>query len=429
MRLFCLLALAAAVFVFVDEVLRAQNVLADWHAYFRAATAILRQSDLYAEAKTLLERNSYDFWIETDGQYVYPPLLALLVTPIAAATNIGRGGDVWLLLLTCAIVGALLVVLVAGRRPVSIETLAVVAVPVLTSVPVLLSIRYGQVDLPLLLVTLLALLAFVRGRPIWAGVALGLAIAVKPTLALYGLFFLRKRQWTSLVVAGVTALALGLGPFLFLRNAQLTDWLAVARYFGTGDYAAYPSNQSVRGLLLRAFVGGPRHEPLTQSDLLAFTLWGLIAAAAVLGWWAVVSSQLASGMTTVTEFALTGSLVLLISPLSEDIHYVALAPALAVLADRIVWGSASVPRWWVGLAFASCFYFMQPWLDFAYNRGGGRLSRLFYSGSFVYGLVVVAGTLAILLYLDRRARPLPVATVRPTSATARLDDGQTEAVR
>jgi hypothetical protein len=87
-------ALGLAAMLFADAVLNAQQVFADWHAYYRAAANLLAGAGIYAEGLALVTRNSYDYWVHTDGQYVYPPLLALLLTPLAARLDIGKAGDV-----------------------------------------------------------------------------------------------------------------------------------------------------------------------------------------------------------------------------------------------------------------------------------------------------------------------------------------------
>ena len=186
-----------------------------------------------------------------------------------------------------------------------LATIAPVAVPALACAPLLLAIRYGQVDLLLLLLTTLSLLAHQRGRDVLAGLALGAAAAVKPTLALYGLFYLRKRRWAALGAAAATGATLGLGPFLALGPGALADWLAIGRYFAAGDYAAYPSNQSAHGFLLRAFAGGPRHAPLLASAPLAIGLWLTAIAGAAVLWWRGVSGRPERGERAALEFGLT----------------------------------------------------------------------------------------------------------------------------
>jgi hypothetical protein len=194
----------------------------------------------------------------------------------------------------------------------------------------------------------------------------------------------------------VTGLVLGLGSFALVAPAALADWLAISRYF-TGDYATYPSNQSMRGFLLRAFAGGPRHVPLVESRLLADGLWVVAAIGALVLWWRCVSGRRAGGdRRAVAEYALTAALMLFAAPLSEDVHYVALLLPLAVLADRAAWGPA--PARWTALAVVACLYFLQPWLDFAYNRGGTDLRRLLASGAYLYGLLLVGGALVTLLW-------------------------------
>ncbi len=460
-------ALGWAAFRFLDAILHALDVFADYHAYYRAATTLRAGGDLYAEGRTLLERDSYDFWLGTAGQYVYPPLLAFLLVPLTALDS-GKGGTVWLLVLVAAtaaflwtatavlgrpprpatVAPALLPALgllplllgvrydlvdpflfrlallfflahaafalaraVARHRPprppldprsrAELATLAAAALPVLAAVPLLLGLRYGQIDVALLLLTTLALLAYLRGRDALAGVALGLAVAVKPGLALYALFFLRKRRWTTLGAAALTGLTLGLGPFLLLRDGAFADWYAIARYFTGDSYPTYPSNQSLHGFLQRAFVGGPRHAPILDAPHLAAALWLAGAGAALAGWCRLVSGRAARGPRDTVEYALTAVLMLFAAPLSEDVHYVALLLPLAVLAVRAVRGPASLGS--VALAAAACLYFAQPWLDFAYNRGATDLRRLLASGAFLYGLLLVGAALVALLRVQRPA--------------------------
>jgi hypothetical protein len=416
-------------------------------------------ADLYAEGKALLEANSYNFWATTNGQYVYPPLLALALLPLTALDN-GRAGVVWLLALTLAALAFVWLMTHVLGRPLAVGTatpvallalgglppllgaryglvdrfllapaiLAVlayiashlatlllrdragwpglerrlglgaavpVALPVLGALPLLLGLKFGQVDVLLLVLTTLALLAYLRRRDALAGVALGLAAAVKPTLAVYGLFYLRKGRWATLGAATLTGLALGLGPFAPLGPGALADWLAVSRYFTGADYPTYPNNQSLRGLLLRAFAGGPRHAPLLANRALAEGLWIVAALAALALWWWFVRRAPARDGRAVVEYALTATLMLFAAPLSEDVHYVALLLPLAVLAYRAIRGPAS-PRS-TALAAAACLYFAQPWLDALGERGGADWQRLLASGGYFYGLLLAGAALLSLL--------------------------------
>ncbi len=458
-RLLSLLALLVAAAHLLDTTLHAPAVFSDYHAYYRAAANLRARADLYAEAKLLVASNSIHFWSQTDGQYVYPPLLALALTPLAAILDIGRGGFIWLLTLLAATIGFVWAMSHVLGRPLRFALVVPVAALALAGLPLLLSFRYGhrrflaalaivmflaalgalavgatvtghpprldrddlrrlpallpalvvvlgtaplalgikfgQPDVILALLTTLALLAYLRGHDPLAGVALGLAAAVKPTLALYGIFFLRKGRWSTLRAATLTGLILGLGPFALLPPASFADWVAISRYFTGDDYPAYPSNQSLRGLLLRVFAGSEIHAPLVENRLLADVLWLGLAAGAGALWWHVVSRRPERGRRAAVEYALTAVLILFAAPLGEDIHYVALLLPLAILADRAARGG--VPATWRALALAACLYFMQPWLDLLPYRGDGALARLLASGAYLYGLVLVGLVLILLL--------------------------------
>lgn len=482
----------------------ALDIFADYHAYYRAAANLRAGGDLYAEGKLLVARNSYDFWTQTDGQYVYPPALAIALLPLTLV-SIGQGGVIWLLALlvgtlaavwlagrVCGhpvssrsfaalalplagavplalgirygIVGrsavalaalslgaALLIGLVARRRSPALRALGValialggaalalglcdreidrfllalalpgivgtlalawrgraatvracrrdwpalapLALPIVGGTPLLLGIQYGQADLFLLLLTTGALLAGRARRDILAGVALGLAAAVKPTLALLGLYYLRKRAWATIGTAALTGALVGLVPFALLDGSALVDWYTIARYFGAGDYLTYPTNGSLRGLLLRAFVGGPGYPPLLASPTLAGGLWAILAGVAALAWWRQVGPEEVSP-TAARAWSLTVALILFAAPLSEDIHFVGLLLPLAFLADQVARGAATAR--WRALAIAACLTFILPLVEFGERLGAGDSVRLAVSAIYLGGLLLVGVALTTL---------------------------------
>lgn len=509
----------------------ALDAFADYHAYYRAAANLRAGQDLYAEGRRLVARNDYNFWTQTDGQYVYPPALAIVFLPLTLL-DIGHGGTVWLLALTLALLagswqaarycgyalpwrgllavalpvagvlplllgvrynliaprslapvmlaclapvplalvvrwgrparhrmlvraglggvppllaalvlarglraGALDPFLVALALPGGLGTLALLwwwgdqrSLPVFPTwpdrrkrlaalaphalltlgiSPVLLSITYGQVDLALLLLTTASLFAYRCRRPWLAGFVLGLAAAFKPTLALYGLFYLRKRGWSTLGTAALTGMAVGFGPFLFLGWRALGDWLAIARYFGSGDYLAYPNNQSLRGLSLRLFVGGPDGPPLLPSPTLATALWlGGVVVGGLL-WWRALDGAADDAPRLAAEWALTTVLLLAWAPLSEDIHFVAAIPSLALLVAALVRGTAQ-PRAAPLTAFA-CLCFLIPPDNLARWLGASNDARLLASLLYPCGLFLAGFALRSLLLVPDRAA-LPRAT-------------------
>ncbi len=498
------LALAIVATRFLGVAFGALDIFADYHAYYRAAANLRAGADLYAEGKLLVVRDSYDFWTQTDGQYVYPPALALALLPLTVV-SIGQGGAVWLLALlvgtlaavwlagrVCGravgprsfaalalplagalplllgvrygIVGraavalaalafgaATLLGLVARRRspalrvvglvlvtlggaalalglrereidrfllalalPGIVGTLALawwdraatvracrhdwpalapLALPLVGGTPLLLGIQYGQADLFLLLLTTGAILAGRARSDLLAGVALGLAAAVKPTLALLALYYLRKRAWATLGAAALTGVLVGLVPFALLGGGALADWYTIARYFGAGNYLAYPTNGSLRGVLLRAFVGEPGYPPLLVSPALAGGLWAFLAGAATLAWWRQVGPG-ATPATAAREWSLTIALILFAAPLSEDVHFVGLLLPLAFLADRAARGAATAR--WRALAVAACLVFVLPLVELGERFGASAPARLAVGAIPLGGLLLAGAALATL---------------------------------
>ncbi|HEY8598129.1 MAG TPA: hypothetical protein VIL85_06840, partial [Thermomicrobiales bacterium] len=147
-------ALALIVMRFAWTVFGALDIFADYHAYYRAAANLRSGGDIYAEGKLLVARNSYDFWTQTDGQYVYPPALAFAFLPLTLV-SIGQGGAVWLLGL---MLGTVAFWWLAGRLcgcAVGWRSFLAVALPVAGMLPLALGVRYGLVvGAPLRLVAL-----------------------------------------------------------------------------------------------------------------------------------------------------------------------------------------------------------------------------------------------------------------------------------
>jgi hypothetical protein len=256
----------------------------------------------------------------------------------------------------------------------------------------------------LLLLAVLALISGIGGQEVRAGVLLGVAVAIKPTWALYALFFFRKRWWTATAVAAATGGVLGLAPFALVAGDEFRSWLAVGSYYGSGDYAAYPHNQSVNGVLLRAFVGSPLGPPILESPVAARGLWVGAVIGAIWLWSTLVSAAPAAGPRAAAEFAATVVLVLFASPLSEDIHFAVVVLPLAVLLDHCVW--AAPPRWWGALAVATCAYFAQPLLEQIFYWEWTTVQRI------VMGIIYLAGLLLVAVALVRLLRSPVRGTVR-----------------
>jgi hypothetical protein len=115
------------------------------------------------------------------------------------------------------------------------------------------SAAWGQFDVPLAVFVLAALLALVRDRPVWAGVAMGAAIATKLLAVvpapLFALWVVRRHGWRRLAAATAAGIAVVLA--LTLPHALGGAGPAVAKaYTGAVDYYPFRTGEAYNGWYL-----------------------------------------------------------------------------------------------------------------------------------------------------------------------------------
>ncbi|MFI5933234.1 glycosyltransferase 87 family protein [Actinoplanes sp. NPDC051494] len=246
--------------------------------------------------------------------FTYPPFAALVMAPMAYL-------PVWAVITLASIATVLVTVLVTwwlvaplirrhGWQP--WYALALASCFALIFEPVRETFGFGQVNMLLLaLVAADVLFGVSRGRR-WAGVGIGLATAIKLTPGVFILYLLVIRRWraagTAIATsAAATLLAAGLWP-----DASREFWTAALWDTNRVGNLEYVSNQSLRGLLARG--------PFDESESV---LWILVVLAALGVWaWRVRRAD------PLGALALTGTLSLLLSPVTWVHHCVWLLPVL-----------------------------------------------------------------------------------------------------
>jgi hypothetical protein len=187
----------------------------------------------------------------------------------------------------------------------------------------------GQADM---LATALAVGAFglwLRKNP-WAGVVLGLAIAIKPSLALLLLVWLWFRDWRAALTCAAAATAGLLLPFaaaggLAALGDYLTFFLRRNAIHGNSEYI----NQAPYGMLLRALTPNGYTQPLAVAPQLVDPLRYASAIGAVGLWVLGVPRERGDDPPLIFCACLLAlPLIVLVSPLAEDIHFCLLIPAL-----------------------------------------------------------------------------------------------------
>lgn len=258
--------------------------------------------------------------------FTYPPLAALLMSPMAVLS--------WPIVATLTVAAIVACgvwcVRLCLRERISLPTRAQwVATGVGTAVifalgPINQTLEFGQINLFLAVLVLGDLLVLGRRDSPWAGIGVGLAMAVKLTPGIFLLYFLLARQWRAMAVAVGTAVAATVGAAL-VAPVETWDFFTSLVFSDRTGYVGATANQSLNGLLARfAYPGPPSH-----------LLW--LTVVAVVGFVAVKRIRVAlARRDRLGAITLTGLAGALISPVSWTHHFVWVIPAAVIVVARLL---------------------------------------------------------------------------------------------
>jgi len=196
--------------------------------------------------------------------------------------------------------------------------------------------RWGQFDMIVLLLLVLAIAAILRDRPLSCGVWLGLATVAKVTPIVYLVVLaVRGKRKAAAVGVGVVA-ALLAAALIWPGYGAAGTWLERLYSFSTDVYGNIgPNNMSLRGFVYRLFVAHPTHEG-TSVPLLALGLgnaqWIVWTTAVILCLTtAVWMWSHRRALTTAECVCAAIPLTLLLSPMTWTHHCVQLLLPLAFI--------------------------------------------------------------------------------------------------
>ena len=401
-----------------------------------------------------------------DAAYPNPPIMAILLSPLARLEPVAMGLTWFYLKAAMALVSLFAVfhLVAAGGRPFPAWAKALAVL--LAIRPIVLDLQHGNVNLFILFLLVVALFAYQKGRGVVAGLVLGLAIACKLTPALFLPYLLWKRSWRALggCLAGVVlflwpgvvpAVVLGAGE----NQHQLRQWYEsmVVPYALEHKVWTEHNNQSLVGTIYRLTTHSPsastydadkRYVPTEYANL-----WDLDPRQAhwmVLGCellfagvvvWCCRTPTARPGWRLNAEFAIVTLGMLLFSERTWKHHCVTLLLPFAVLCYylatvRLKWwmtaylgGSLGVVALLMTLPSLGCVNEWGHWLQLhgggsitaALSRIGGHCDAL-AKGAEVYGVYALGDLilLAALAMVSRRAwsqeRAAAVAGLREDAA-------------
>jgi hypothetical protein len=293
-------------------------------------------------------RSPYE-WLTTGlpqdwPDYIYPPLLALLLAPVTRVVDYPTARWGWLVFSTlCVVVAFLLAWRTSGLRLHGRGALAPIAlVGLLPSVAIALEL--GQLSPQLLLVIAAGYAAIGARRSGLAGGIIAVGTYLKTFPGLLGVYLLLRRQWRAFLVAAGTGLALVLVSLLVLgwepHWAYLTGVVpAQSRWFGG------PFNVSLTGFLTRLWIDTQFTVPVADLPVLgkaaiALATVGLLAATGYAVWRAPTNrwgEHAAYGLTVVA--------MMLAAPINGQYNLILALVPLCVLVAWVQDGWLRGLRW------------------------------------------------------------------------------------
>jgi alpha-1,2-mannosyltransferase len=290
----------------------------DFATFWRSARALVHGQDIYA----------------TEGlPNLNPPVTTLLLAPFGWMSwwPAYRAYTLLSVVLVIASVAA-----VAAELRVRPATAIGVAAAVLLSSPVLATLGLGQVY-PILMAGITA--AWVlgrRGRTVAEGAALGLVVALKPSLVPLLLVPLVRRRWDTLAAAITTGAVATVVGWAAAGWQSLPTW---AERVLAHPVQTYVDNAALAGALARLTAPSPGAVPLVEVPGGAAT--GLLLGAAIVAVTAwLVRWPPTSGPDTAV-WAMTAA-ALLASPLSWHNYLMILMPGVLALVARGRWPLAAL---------------------------------------------------------------------------------------
>ena len=261
--------------------------------------------------------------------FTYPPVAALLMTPMAWLSY-----PVVLVVSLTAIIcsAAVFVYLVLRERirlpkPLLFAVAGVATAFAFTLEPFRQTLSFGQINIYLGVLVLLDLLVLGRRNNKWTGVGIGLATAVKLTPGIFIVYLVLIGRWRAAATAVGTVVAANLVSAVIAPGETWRYFTSLLWETSRVGFLDTTMNQSVNGLLARL------EAPLAPGRLSWLVLAGSLT---VFGLWRARRAAMAGD--ELAGLTLAGLVGVLVSPVSWVHHIIWVFPAMVLLGLRLVSG-------------------------------------------------------------------------------------------
>jgi hypothetical protein len=285
-----------------------------------------------------------------------------------------------------------------------------VTLALLAAWPIRESFVEGQLNIPVAAGIVVCWYALRDRRVAVAGVALALAVALKPLAGLFVLWALWRREWKMLFVAGFTLAAVSLVGVALTGVQGTIDYVTLAYPMHAALWPGYQDNASPQGFFTRLFGPSewrprPPYPTPGLSRLLTLASWAV--AVGVLFWRLGRRSPDPERLNR--EFAALGATMLLVTPIIWPHYYaVLIAPVMVFVTE--LWRRRA-RGWLVLLALA----LVSLWIPRDLHAWLERLSLAprAYGTMQLPGLLIVYAVGLVCLARSRPAPSQPAASPAP----------------
>jgi hypothetical protein len=323
--------------------------------------------------------------------YLYPPLLAYLIQPLALASPL-QGQIAWFLINSGALAGLIWLCIRLSGSALARQYWGLVVLGTLVAPPTRLCLQLGQLGI-LIALLIVGSFALARRHAAFSGLLLALASVVKLYPALLGIYYLIRGSRRVVYGSAVCAAALLALSVLFYGASPYINFVRKVLVSGYYPYAA-EFNISLVGYWDRLLAASLYAVPLINAPVLA-RLVAVVCSIAVLGvcFWSTRSAG--EQMTTQLQFGVWLCGMLLLSPINGAYNMVLLLfPLLVVLRYLELYRDHRTRNWVVVAGALSCW--PPAWTDWhptLYNNLHVGFGLLVLTPA-LYGLVLWLGLLA-----------------------------------
>lgn len=318
------LAIAFAFYVYVIA-LSAQPLI-DFDVYVQASKALLAGENIYSKQYAVIDRAGRVVTL----YYLYPPFLAHLLTMVARLPQSTLALGWCFLNFLCTICTVLCLSSIVepswwGRIS-RLNRILLLGFFVFCFEPLYVGLGDGQVTAIVLALLSLFVVASIRGKQAWAGIALAMAIQIKMSPAILLLAAVLFRQWRTVVWCGVAMSGISL-----ISAVELGTWAPTRDFFES--LGSTVDNSLLGGFTFNLVMSRVLLDPIGLGESV-FARWALKAALAALTLTGALLMSRQKGCARLRTSSFLITCMILLSPIIWFHHLAWMLLPIAVISMR-----------------------------------------------------------------------------------------------